>query len=202
MATIQVAREVALFEKCKSFTRAREVQAMGLYPYFTPITESEDTVVKIDGKTKVMMGSNNYLGLTHHPKVLEAAREALNKYGSGCTGSRFLNGNLDLHEILEARLAEFLGKEACLVFSTGYQANLGVVSGLVGRGENVYLDKLDHASILDGAKLSQGDVVRFNHGDLAGAPSQEDFYSVGREFIVGKALWIWWPQGRWFHLIR
>ena len=167
MATIQVAREVALFEKCKSFTRAREVQAMGLYPYFTPITESEDTVVKIDGKTKVMMGSNNYLGLTHHPKVLEAAREALNKYGSGCTGSRFLNGNLDLHEILEARLAEFLGKEACLVFSTGYQANLGVVSGLVGRGENVYLDKLDHASILDGAKLSQGDVVRFNHGDLA-----------------------------------
>lgn len=140
---------------------------MGLYPYFTPIQESEDTVVKIDGKSKVMMGSNNYLGLTHHPKVLEAAEAALHKYGSGCTGSRFLNGTLDLHEQLESALAEFLGKEACLVFSTGYQANLGLVSGLVGRGETVFLDKLDHASIVDGAKLSFGEVVRFNHGDLA-----------------------------------
>ncbi|OGU26134.1 MAG: 8-amino-7-oxononanoate synthase [Gemmatimonadetes bacterium RIFCSPLOWO2_12_FULL_68_9] len=139
-----------------------------MYPYFTPIHESEDTVVKIDGKTKVMMGSNNYLGLTHHPKVLEAAEKALHKYGSGCTGSRFLNGTLDLHEILEAKLAEFFGKEACLIFSTGYQANLGLVSGLVGRGETVYLDKLDHASIVDGAKLSFGEVVRFNHGDLEG----------------------------------
>src|SRR3990172_2883724 len=167
-STPQVARDVALFEKCKGFTKAREVQAMGLYPYFTPIHESEDTVVKIDGKTKVMMGSNNYLGLTHHPKVLEAAEKALHKYGSGCSGSRFLNGTLDLHEILEAKLAEFFGKESCLIFSTGYQANLGLVSGLVGRGETVYLDKLDHASIVDGAKLSFGDVVRFNHGDLEG----------------------------------
>ena len=166
--TTQVARDIRLFDKCKGFTRAREVQALGLYPYFTPIHESEDTVVKIDGKTKVMMGSNNYLGLTHHPKVLEAAEKALHKYGSGCTGSRFLNGTLDLHEILEAKLAEFFGKEACLIFSTGYQANLGLVSGLVGRGETVYLDKLDHASIVDGAKLSFGDVVRFNHGDLEG----------------------------------
>ncbi len=163
----QTERHVALFEKCRNFTRAREVQAMGLYPYFTPIQESEDTVVKIDGKSKVMMGSNNYLGLTHHPKVLEAAEAALHKYGSGCTGSRFLNGTLDLHEQLEANLAEFLGKESCLVFSTGYQANLGLVSGLVGRGETVFLDKLDHASIVDGAKLSFGEVVRFNHGDLA-----------------------------------
>ena len=167
MATpTQVAKHVALFEKCRNYTKAREVQAMGLYPYFTPIQESEDTVVKIDGKTKVMMGSNNYLGLTHHPKVLEAADAALHKYGSGCTGSRFLNGNLDLHEQLESTLAEFLGKESCLVFSTGYQANLGLVSGLVGRGETVFLDKLDHASIVDGAKLSFGEVVRFNHGDL------------------------------------
>jgi len=163
----QVARQIALFEKCRSYTKAKEVQAAGLYPYFTPIQESEDTVVKIDGKTKVMMGSNNYLGLTHHPAVLEAAEAALHKYGSGCTGSRFLNGTLDLHEKLEAALAEFLGKEACLVFSTGYQANLGLVSGLVGRGETVFLDKLDHASIVDGAKLSFGEVVRFNHGNLA-----------------------------------
>jgi 8-amino-7-oxononanoate synthase len=167
VATTQVAQQIALFDKCRNFTQAREVQAAGLYPYFTPISESEDTVVKIGGKSKVMMGSNNYLGLTHHPKVLEAARKALERYGSGCTGSRFLNGTLDLHEALEARLAQFVGKEACLVLSTGYQANLGLVSGLVGRGEIVYLDKLDHASIVDGAKLSFGDVVRFNHGDLA-----------------------------------
>lgn len=166
--TVHTERHVALFEKCRTFTKAREIQALGLYPYFTPIQESEDTVVKIDGKSKVMMGSNNYLGLTHHPKVLEAAEAALHKYGSGCTGSRFLNGTLDLHEQLEGALAEFLGKESCLVFSTGYQANLGLVSGLVGRGETVFLDKLDHASIVDGAKLSHGDVVRFNHGDLAG----------------------------------
>lgn len=167
-STTQVTRDVALFEKCRNFTKAREIQAMGLYPYFTPIHESEDTVVKIDGKTKVMMGSNNYLGLTHHPKVLEAAARALHKYGSGCTGSRFLNGTLDLHEQLELELAEFFGKDACLVFSTGYQANLGLVSGLVGRNETVFLDKLDHASIVDGAKMSYGEVVRFNHGDLKG----------------------------------
>ncbi len=168
MATTQVDRHIALFDKCRGFTRAREAQAAGLYPYFTPITESEDTVVRIAGKTKVMMGSNNYLGLTHHPKVIEAADAALKKYGSGCTGSRFLNGTLDLHEQLEAALATFLGKESCLVFSTGYQANLGLVSGLIGRGDIVYLDKLDHASIVDGAKMSYGEVVRFNHGDLAG----------------------------------
>src|SRR3990172_6204213 len=167
-STPQVARDVALFEKCKGFTKAREVQAMGLYPYFTPIHESEDTVVKIDGKTKVMMGSNNYLGLTHHPKVLQAAEAALHKYGSGCTGSPFPNRNLPLHEQLEAQVPPVFCKETRLVFSTGYQANLGLVSGLVGRGETVFLDKLDHASIVDGAKLSYGDVVRFNHGDLAG----------------------------------
>jgi 8-amino-7-oxononanoate synthase len=115
-----------------------------------------------------MLGSNNYLGLTHHPKVLEAAQRALVRYGSGCTGSRFLNGTLDLHEQLEADLATFLGKEACLVFSTGYSANLGLVSGLVGRNDLVLLDKLDHASIVDGAKLSYGETERFNHGDLAG----------------------------------
>ena len=113
-----------------------------------------------------MLGSNNYLGLTHHPKVLEAASRALHRYGSGCTGSRFLNGTLDLHEQLEAALAEFLGKEDCLVFSTGYNANLGLISALVGRDDVVYLDKLDHASIVDGAKMSYGNTARFNHGDL------------------------------------
>lgn len=164
----QTLQNIALFDKCRNFTKAREVQAAGLYPYFKPISHSEDTVVVIEGKERVMMGSNNYLGLTHHPAVLAAAKAALERYGSGCTGSRFLNGTLDLHERLEVELAEFLDKEACLVFSTGYQANLGAISGLVGRGDYVILDKLDHASIVDGAKMSHGETVRFNHGDMAG----------------------------------
>ncbi|HET9727702.1 MAG TPA: aminotransferase class I/II-fold pyridoxal phosphate-dependent enzyme, partial [Gemmatimonadales bacterium] len=108
----QELQQVALFDKCRQFTKAREFQAVGLYPYFNPISESEDTVVVIDGQKRIMLGSNNYLGLTHHPKVLEAASRALSRYGSGCTGSRFLNGTLDLHEQLERALAEFLGKEA------------------------------------------------------------------------------------------
>lgn len=166
--TSNLLQHVALFDKCRQFTRAREVQAAGLYPYFKPISESEDTVVVIEGQKRIMLGSNNYLGLTHHPKVLEAAEQALRRYGSGCTGSRFLNGTLDLHGQLEAALAAFLGKEDCLVFSTGYNANLGLISGLVGRSDKVYLDKLDHASIVDGAKMSFGETERFNHGDLVG----------------------------------
>jgi 8-amino-7-oxononanoate synthase len=161
-------QDMALFDKCRSFTRAREVQASGLYPYFKPLSESDASVVVIEGKQRLMMGSNNYLGLTHHPDVLAAAKAALDRYGSGCTGSRFLNGTLDLHEQLEAELATFFGKEACLAFSTGYQANLGLISGLVGRGDIVFLDKLDHASLVDGARMSDGEMVRFNHGDLAG----------------------------------
>jgi 8-amino-7-oxononanoate synthase len=159
---------VAVFDKCRNFTTAREIQAAGMYPYFKPISESEDTVVTIEGKRRIMLGSNNYLGLTHHPKVLEAAGAALKRYGSGCTGSRFLNGSLDLHEQLEAELAAFLGTEACIVFSTGYGANLGMISGLMGRNETVYLDKLDHACIVDGAKLAFSETQRFNHGDLQG----------------------------------
>jgi 8-amino-7-oxononanoate synthase len=162
----QILQQVHLFEKCRGFTRAREVQAAGLYPYFKPISKAEDTVVVIEGQERVMMGSNNYLGLTHHPKVLEAATRALEQFGSGCTGSRFLNGTLALHEELESRLARFFGKETALVFSTGYQANLGLISGLIGRGDVVMIDKLDHASIVDGAKLSYGETERFNHGDV------------------------------------
>jgi len=163
---IQTLQTVALFEKCRQFTKAREIQSAGLYPYFKPISDSEDTSVVIEGQKRIMLGSNNYLGLTHHPKVLEAASRALHRYGSGCTGSRFLNGTLDLHGQLERALADFLGKEDCLVFSTGYSANLGLISGLIGRGEVVYLDKLDHASIVDGAKMSYGETLRFTHGDL------------------------------------
>lgn len=164
----QTLQGVQIFEKCRQFVKAKEVQAAGLYPYFKPISDSEDTTVVIEGQKRIMLGSNNYLGLTHHPLVLEAASRALSRYGSGCTGSRFLNGTLDLHLQLEHALAEFLGKEECLVFSTGYQANLGLISGLISRGEMVYLDKLDHASIVDGAKMSYGDTLRFTHGDLEG----------------------------------
>ncbi len=185
MPTPILQTDVALFEKCRSFTRADEVKAAGLYPYFRPISESEDTVVVIEGLKRIMLGSNNYLGLTHHPKVLEAASQALHQYGSGCTGSRFLNGTLDLHLQLESALAEFLGKEDCIVFSTGYNANLGLISGLVGRRDVVFLDKLDHASIVDGAKMSDGDTVRFNHGDLAGLERKlEQHAGAGKMVIV------------------
>jgi 8-amino-7-oxononanoate synthase len=155
-----------LFDKCSRFTRAREVQAAGFYPYFVPIEASFDTEVVVRGESKIMMGSNNYLGLTHHPLVLERAAEALRRYGSGCTGSRFLNGTLDLHEQLEARLAVFLDKEAALVFSTGYQTNLGILATLVGRDDHLFSDKLNHASIVDGARLAFGTVHRYPHGRL------------------------------------
>ncbi len=155
-----------LLEKCVRFTRAREAQAAGYYPFFMPIEASSGTEVVVRGERKIMMGSNNYLGLTHHPKVLAAAQAALKRYGSGCTGSRFLNGTLDLHEQLEERLAQFLGKEAALVFSTGYQTNLGVLATLIGKNDYLFLDKLNHASVIDGARLAYGMVCRYPHGDL------------------------------------
>ncbi len=155
-----------LFERCSKYTRARETQAAGVYPYFIAISGSEGTEVVIDGDRKIMLGSNNYLGLTHDPRVLEKAEQAGRQYGSGCTGSRLLNGTLDLHEKLEVELAAFMGKQAALVFSTGFQTNLGVISTLVRRGDALILDKLDHASIVDGAKLSAATVYRYNHADL------------------------------------
>lgn len=156
-----------VFEKCAAFTTTRELRAVGLAPYFQPITESRDTEVVIDGRRKVMVGSNNYMGLTHDPRILEAARDALDKYGSGNTGSRFLNGNLDLHDLLEVELADFTGKEAALVFSTGYQTNLGTIGALIARNDTVFLDKLDHACIQDGARLGFGTIERFRHEDYA-----------------------------------
>lgn len=159
-------RSVDLFDKCRQFTAARVMMDRGLYPYFQPIERSEDTEVWIHGKRKIMVGSNNYLGLTHHPYVLERAQEALHRYGTGCTGSRFLNGTLDLHEQLEARLAGLMGQESALVFSTGYQTNLGVVAALVGRGGVVVQDKLNHACLVDGAQLSAGNLVRYAHRDM------------------------------------
>lgn len=158
---------VDVFERCYSFTRAKEVQEAGLYPFFLPIADSEGTEVKIDGHNLVMLGSNNYLGLTHDPRVLDAAEAASRQYGSGCTGSRFLNGNLDLHEQLEVELAELVGKPKALVFSTGFHVNLGVISSLIERRDSVVIDKLDHASIVDGALLSHGSVFRFRHNDIS-----------------------------------
>jgi 8-amino-7-oxononanoate synthase len=177
-------QQAQLLAKCAGYTDAREVQKAGLYPYFKPISKAEDTVVVIEGRERVMMGSNNYLSLTHHPKVLEAARRALEIFGSGCTGSRFLNGTLALHEELEDRLAEHFGKESVLVFSTGYQANLGLVQGLIGRGDVVLVDKLDHASIVDGAKLSYGETSRFNHGDLRHLEHKLQKYSDQSKMII------------------
>lgn len=163
---------MSLFDKCYGFTTAREVQAAGYYPYFRPIEESYDTEVVVEGHRKVMVGSNNYLGLTHHPKVLEASQRALQRYGSGCTGSRFLNGTLDLHEQLERELAEFLNKDSALVFSTGFQTNLGVIASLVGRSDHLFSDRLNHASIIDGSRLSYGTTHRYGHNDMAALERQ------------------------------
>ncbi len=155
-----------LFSKCAAFTEAKEVQAMGLYPYFIPLTNSEGDIAWVGDHKVIMAGSNNYLGLTTHPKVRQAAMDALQHYGTSCTGSRFLNGTLELHLELERRLAQFVGKEAALVFSTGYQTNVGTISALVGRSDFVITDKEDHASILDGCRLSYGTLRRFPHNDV------------------------------------
>ena len=155
-----------LIEKSIRFTRAREAQAAGYYPFFIPIGQSIGTEVLINGEPKIMMGSNNYLGLTHHPKILAAAEAALKRYGTGCTGSRYLSGNLDLHEQLEERLAQFMKQEAALVFSTGYQTNLGVVATFIGRDDYLFMDKLNHASLVDSARLAYGKVCRYPHNDL------------------------------------
>ena len=155
-----------LFEKCFGFTRAAQARESGYYPYFIPLQDTEGTEVTINGKSVIMIGSNNYLGLSTHPKVREAAIDAIKRYGSGCTGSRFLNGNLAIHDELEQELADFIGKEAGLVFSTGMQTNLGTISCLVGRGEVVITDREDHASIYDGCRLGYGEMKRFRHNDM------------------------------------
>jgi len=155
-----------IFQKCGEFTIAREIEEAGLYPYFLPLDSSEGTEVTVNGRSIIMIGSNNYLGLTTNPKVRQAARDAIDQYGTSCTGSRFLNGTLKLHQDLEARLAAFVGKEAALVFSTGMQVNLGVISSLVGRGDFVVLDKDNHASIVDGCRLGSGTMKRFRHADM------------------------------------
>lgn len=155
-----------LFEKCRSYTTAREMEARGLYPYFQPLEDTEGTEVILRGRKVLMIGSNNYLGLTTDPRVRKAAIDAIHRYGTSCTGSRFLNGTLALHQELEARLAHFIGKPTALVFSTGFQVNLGVISCLVGKGDVVMADKEDHASIVDGCLLARGEMRRFSHNNM------------------------------------
>jgi 8-amino-7-oxononanoate synthase len=159
-----------LFEKLRSARavhKARELKEVGLYPYFREIADSEDgTHVTLQGRRVVMAGSNNYLGLTHHPKVMEAARQAISRYGTGCTGSRFLNGTLTLHVELERRLARFLGKEACITSGTGFQTNVGAIGTLASRGDLLFGDRDNHASIIDGCQLSFARHVRYPHNDV------------------------------------
>jgi 8-amino-7-oxononanoate synthase len=155
-----------LFEKARQFTRPQEVKALGMYPYFLPLEDTEGTEVTIYGKKIIMIGSNNYLGLTTHPKVREAALEAIKKYGTSCTGSRFLNGTLKMHMEAEEKLAAFVGKPAALVFSTGMQVNLGAISCLLGKDDIAIVDKDDHASIVDAVRLGYGEMRRFIHSDL------------------------------------
>ncbi len=154
-----------LFAKCEAFDQVEHAKAMGYYPYFKPVASAEETEVSIDGKPVLMLGSNNYLGLTTHPKVKEAAQAAVERFGSSSCGSRFLNGTLEIHLELEERLARFLNKEAALVFSTGFQTNLGAISSLVSKGEYIISDKWNHACIIDGARLSYGTMKRFRHND-------------------------------------
>jgi len=155
-----------IFAKCYEFTEADEAKAAGYYFLFRKIESAQDTEVIVGGRKLIMAGSNNYLGLTNHPKVKEAAIKAVEKYGSGCAGSRFLNGNLDIHDALEERLAAFFRQEAAVIFATGYQTNLGTISSLMGRNDVIILDKFDHASIIDGCRLSFGKVRKFRHNDM------------------------------------
>jgi 8-amino-7-oxononanoate synthase len=180
------ARASPFFDKCYRFDDAHRIQRAGLYSFFRVVDSAQDPEVVIGGRRMIMLGSNNYLGLTNDARVKEAAIEAIRKYGSGCAGSRFLNGTLDLHVTLEERLALFMRQEAAVIFATGFQVNLGAISCLVGKGDTVYLDKQDHACILDGARLSFGDVRKFRHNDPADLRRQmkNDAAARGRLIVV------------------
>jgi len=156
-----------LLAKVRAFRTAAQLRELGVYPYFRTISSAQDTEVIIDGQKVLMLGSNSYLGLTNHPRIKAAAQAAVEKYGTGCAGSRFLNGSLDIHLQLEQELAKLVKKEAVLLYSTGFQVNLGVISALVGKGEYVIGDKSNHASIVEGCLVSQGKFLRFAHKDMA-----------------------------------
>ncbi len=154
-----------VFQKCYEYERLEQVKKSGLYPYFIPLGGHVGAEMEINGHSIIMLGSNNYLGLTDHPKIMEKSKEAIDKYGTGCTGSRFLNGPLDLHIELEDRLAKFLDKEMAITFSTGFQSNLGVISTIAGRNDIIYLDRMNHASIIDGSRMSYARNLKYRHND-------------------------------------
>lgn len=156
-----------LFDKAKDYTQAKEAIALGIYPYFRALSDTEGAVAHFEGRDVIMIGSNNYLGLTTDPRVRKAAQDAVERYGTSVTGSRFLNGTLELHLELDRRLAKFVGKEAALVFPTGYQTNVGTISALVQKGDYVIIDKDDHASIVDGCLMSRGEMRRFRHNNVS-----------------------------------
>jgi len=155
-----------LFAKCRQYTAAREAMAAGIYPYFHALDSGQDTEVTMDGRRVIMIGSNNYLGLTSDPRVKEAAEAAVRTFGSGCSGSRFLNGTLSLHLQLEERLAQFLHKDDAIAFSTGFQSNLGIISAIAGRNDIIFCDRENHASIYDGCRLSFAKMVKYDHNDM------------------------------------
>ena len=163
---------IDLFEKCPQFTLANEYREMGIYNFFHALESRQDTEVIMEGKRRIMLGSNNYLGLTINDEIIQAGLDALKQYGTGCSGSRFLNGTLQLHLELEAELAKFLRKEAVVTFSTGFQSNLGIISAIVGRHDYVICDKENHASIYDGCRLSYGTMLRYKHNDMADLEKQ------------------------------
>jgi 8-amino-7-oxononanoate synthase len=173
-----------IFQKCYKFTAAKEIMDAGIYPYFRIIESAQEPEVVVDGRKMIMIGSNNYLGLTNHPRVKEAAIEALRKYGSGCAGSRFLNGTLDIHVELEQKLARFMKKEAALVFSTGFQTNLGVISALAGKDDVILIDKMNHASIIDGCRLSFSETKKYRHNDMQDLERLLQQYSNRGKLIV------------------
>lgn len=156
-----------LFKKCADYDLVKKIKAAGIYPYFHSLQSGQDTVVKMQGHRTIMLGSNNYLGLTSHPEVIQAGIDALKQYGSGCSGSRFLNGTLESHLQLERELAEFLHKEDCVTFSTGFQSNLGIISAIAGRNDIIVGDKENHASIYDACRLSYAKLMRYEHSDMA-----------------------------------
>ncbi|HQN99024.1 MAG TPA: pyridoxal phosphate-dependent aminotransferase family protein [Bacteroidales bacterium] len=156
-----------LQQKMSKYDIPQRAQQMGVYPYFRVIESEQDTVVKINGKDVLMFGSNSYLGLTNHPKIKEAAKQAIDKYGSGCAGSRFLNGTLDIHIKLEEKLAEFVQKDAAIIFSAGFLVNAGVIPTLTGRDDYIILDELDHASIIEGRRLSFSQAFKYRHNDMS-----------------------------------